>query len=382
MFTAIAALFVAVCSSTGLQAGAQPGDRTPRATVSPYAEVDWENWEQHRANLHTHTTQSDGGLTPDDVIDRYHARGFTVLALTDHDTHGPGSDSEHPQRVKTTWPWKQFARDPDNLGMVAIEGAEVGAHHIGSYFNDYGSVEGYDTPYVWRSSEQVYRLVGEEAEVKAVEETERTLEGIRNRDGLAVMFHPGLYKHPTNWYVRLFRQHDHLVGLEVYNGFVEGDTCPRDRGLWDEVLTALMPDRPVWGFSNDDMHRPDQMGCNYQMLLLPELTTENVREAIGKGRFYFCRVYGDGQTAPVIKSIRLDPKAHTITIEAEGCQDILWVSGGKIVTRGSTFIPEKARGAAHYVRAQLRGEHGYTCTQPFPLTGQVTPVVLKHIVGH
>ena len=75
-------------------------------------------------------------------------------------------------------------------------------------------------------------------------------------------------------------------------------------------------------------------------------------------------------------------ESFDIAIEAEGCQDILWVSGGKIVTRGSTFIPEKARGAAHYVRAQLRGEHGYTCTQPFPLTGQVTPVVLKHIVGH
>ena len=74
-----------------------------------------------------------------------------------------------------------------------------------------------------------------------------------------------------------------------------------------------------------------------------------------------------GQAAPVIKSIRVDPKAHTIAIEAEGCQDILWVSGGKLVARGSPFILERARGAARYVRARIRGEHGYTYTQPFPL---------------
>lgn len=35
--------------------------------------------------LHTHTTKSDGKLTPDEVLRRYRDLGFDFIALTDHD---------------------------------------------------------------------------------------------------------------------------------------------------------------------------------------------------------------------------------------------------------------------------------------------------------
>lgn len=37
-------------------------------------------------DLHTHSTASDGGLAPADLVRMAHARGLTCLALTDHDT--------------------------------------------------------------------------------------------------------------------------------------------------------------------------------------------------------------------------------------------------------------------------------------------------------
>ncbi|HZR26164.1 MAG TPA: PHP domain-containing protein [Vicinamibacterales bacterium] len=37
-------------------------------------------------DLHTHTTASDGRCTPDELVNRAHAAGITVLAVTDHDT--------------------------------------------------------------------------------------------------------------------------------------------------------------------------------------------------------------------------------------------------------------------------------------------------------
>ena len=37
-------------------------------------------------DLHTHTTASDGVLTPEGLVRHAHARGVRVLALTDHDT--------------------------------------------------------------------------------------------------------------------------------------------------------------------------------------------------------------------------------------------------------------------------------------------------------
>ena len=39
---------------------------------NPYAQVDWESDEYHKANLHTHTTRSDGGMAPHTVVDKYH----------------------------------------------------------------------------------------------------------------------------------------------------------------------------------------------------------------------------------------------------------------------------------------------------------------------
>ena len=37
-----------------------------------------------RANLHTHSTLSDGRLTPEQVIEAYASKNYDVLAMTDH----------------------------------------------------------------------------------------------------------------------------------------------------------------------------------------------------------------------------------------------------------------------------------------------------------
>ena len=38
----------------------------------------------HRGNLHTHSTNSDGALAPEEVCRRYQAEGYDFIALTDH----------------------------------------------------------------------------------------------------------------------------------------------------------------------------------------------------------------------------------------------------------------------------------------------------------
>ena len=41
---------------------------------------------QYKANLHCHSTLSDGKLTPDELKAAYKENGYSVLAITDHDT--------------------------------------------------------------------------------------------------------------------------------------------------------------------------------------------------------------------------------------------------------------------------------------------------------
>ena len=38
----------------------------------------------YKANLHTHSTYSDGHLTPLQLKERYQAEGYSILAYTDH----------------------------------------------------------------------------------------------------------------------------------------------------------------------------------------------------------------------------------------------------------------------------------------------------------
>ena len=39
----------------------------------------------YKANLHCHTTVSDGKLTPAEVKEAYKSRGYSIVAYTDHD---------------------------------------------------------------------------------------------------------------------------------------------------------------------------------------------------------------------------------------------------------------------------------------------------------
>lgn len=109
-------------------------NRVRNVKVDPYRTVDWDRVQRHKANLHTHTTVSDGRMPPHQVVDEYHSRGYAVLALTDHN--------------KVTYPWSSFDRwktgnenrDPGTLGMLALSGNELSRHHHTlSLFSDFDS---------------------------------------------------------------------------------------------------------------------------------------------------------------------------------------------------------------------------------------------------
>lgn len=308
---------------------------------NPYQHVDWTKDRQFKANFHTHSNMSDGREAPASVIDLYRDVGYSVLAITDHDILGPDGGERDPKRHQTTWPWQKFGRDPQSLGMVAIEGNEITRnHHIGSYFNDYGDAD--------------------------VNSEHQALTQIGSRGGLAVFFHPGRHEKTVAWYVDFFRRFDHLLGLEVYN---QGDRYPKDRETWDKILSVLSPSRKVWGFSNDDMHKPwDDLGRNWNILILPELSLHEVRRAIENGSFLF--VYSPmGHAAPpppVIKAITVYPESASIYIQTSGHEAIDWISRGEIIGRGERLDFAGLITMDGYVRAKIHGSDGIVVgTQPF-----------------
>ena len=89
----------------------------------------------YKANLHCHTTVSDGHLTPEQVKAAYRAKGYSIIAYTDHNILIPHDDlndenflalngyeinvnQEGSPRQRKTCHMCLVALDPDNLTQV------------------------------------------------------------------------------------------------------------------------------------------------------------------------------------------------------------------------------------------------------------------------
>lgn len=311
--------------------GVEPTEHSVVIT-NPYEDVDWSSWSRHTVNLHTHTTQSDGSLSPSEVVDAYKNLGYTSLAITDHN--------------KYTWPWNKWGRDTLTDGLVAIPGCEPSKHdHVNSFFCDYNGASG---------------------------NIEVTLNSITDKGGLAQINHPGRYSRSVSWYKDLYTRYPALIAMEVYN---QGDRYENDRELWDNLLSQTMPSRSVWATSCDDMHKSDHLGRNRQIVLSAEtqLSLEGVRESLEKGRSFACYdLSGTGENLIIPDSIFVDADTIRVYVEDQDA-DIRWISMGDEVHTGLQLVLSEKDTLGTYVRAEIRGPNdARLLTQPFGLEQAVS----------
>jgi hypothetical protein len=246
-------------------------------------------------------------------------------------------------------------RNPGSLGMIAFPANEISQHHhLGSYFC------------LYEDRDRISSTV------------EESLDSIDEYNGLAVLFHPGRHgaeeSVPTEWYFDIFKHYDHLIGLEAYNSGLRGHQ-PGSIQKWDSILEHLMPDRPVWGFSNDDFHNFSMsvLGRNFNVFLLPELSVQEVRKSMENGSFYFVardEGYYNGPhppDPPEIRSIEVNPRKGTIHIEATNYQFIEWISDGKVIHVGDCINLSDLPDIGNYIRANIYQEKdgALAGTQPF-----------------
>lgn len=361
--------------------------------LNPYENVDWGNYEQHKAALHVHTLQSDGYNNVDSVIRSFRKAGFTILALSDHDKMEPNSQFQrgridwsyfdeiatpYPKDPKpinyplnTTWPWSSFGGpNPKELGMVGIESAEISfKHHMNSFFSDYGS--GYT----------------------AKDENE-LLEEMQKKGGLVIFNHPsspapfsGGGRKSLEWYIEHFNKFpsDFLIGIDI-----TGD-WPGTLALWDQLLARFMPTRPIWGFCTSDMHRLPENPAKWphSIFVSNELSDSSVRKQMVTGQFYSTKATrGDSIEYPTIDAIEYDLEAGTISIKSSNCDTIKWISApeslnpigdlnqselpwpsGRMVHEGFTINYKRTPHIKKFLRAELsrtvNGKVYRTYTNPF-----------------
>lgn len=365
--------------------------------INPYKELDSSTHTQHHANFHQHSTESDGREFPSLIIDQAVDLGVGVFQISDHDSHrkdvgeypkviatnNPDDKYYDPERrhgfYKNTYPYSVYDEDvyfdPEEeknfteLARVGTEG-EFDLNDDAVAENGMVMLEGLEFS---RTHHMIAIDTKADGWPKSDIESDNVYQA--SRDGGFVYFaHPGDFSDETRgrwydpmytpmWYSDMFKKHDNLLGLEVYN---QGNRYTNDEKLWDKVNNSSFSSRPIWAFSGTDSHHEFSMR-NRVMLFLKERTKKEVRNSLSTGNFYVSTAY-KGQTPPDIEDIIVDEEIGTIEIKIDANDfhdEIIWFSGGNVIKRGAVINYKKAVGISGYLRARVMGKGGMSLINPF-----------------
>jgi hypothetical protein len=211
--------------------------------------------------LHCHTTESDGALSPADLVTMYAADGVGALAITDHDLV-----TAQPDGITSKLPGSECSTNNGHvlsLGCSYARGAETNIQNI--------------------------------------------INGIVAAGGYAVLAHP---RWSNGFSLETIQALTGYTGVEIYNsivlsgvGSVNPVTYPGfNLAGWDTLLTDTRKD--IWGFASDDYHDQTSIrGHNRGRLqvFVGSNTPANLLAALAAGNFV-ANVCNDGVT-PGIPSI-------------------------------------------------------------------------------
>ena len=212
-----------------------------------YTDTQGRKW--FKGNLHTHTTESDGKLSPEECYALYKSKGYDFLARTDH--------------------WKVSDAGAYE-GMLLLSGCEY----------DFGSDPG---------AEGVYHIVAlgmeRDPHITRAMTPAEAVEYIHANGGLADIAHPAWSLNAPDQLLRYGRIFDMT---DIYNS-VSG--LPRNARPYSGLIVDMLASRGYYLplIADDDVHFyvPGFDACrSFIMVEAEECTREAILSAIAAKRFY------------------------------------------------------------------------------------------------
>ncbi len=298
--------------TSGIAATAQrTGEETP---VNPF-EIDGD-W--YKANLHTHTTVSDGSVEPGERVREYREGGYDILALTDHE--------------KT--------------------------HDVTPYnTEDFLVISGMETHPKMTDGRAYHFVCLDVPHGLAFEAGETAAERMAKLDELDA---PWIIAHP---YWCGFNVGDLLpfkgaMAVEVYNHVCAGCGRAHSSVHWDDMLQTgwRLPAIAV-----DDVHGPASTAmAGWTMVKAPSLAKDDIMAALKSGAYY-------ASCGPVIEDARIEEGVLKVTCSP--VREIRFISvppvgriiraDGEPLTAAEYALPENAP----YARVEIidaEGRHAWT----------------------
>lgn len=316
----------------------------------------------YKANLHSHSIISDGKLTPPEAKKLYKSRGYSVLALTDHDVmipHGELSDRdflflsgyELEFKESTTFGTPRHC----HLTMIAPEeNAPMAAAHRTKYL--YGNS---------RDWIRKTRILDTDADF----EREYTPESINRAVSLArARGYFVTYNHPA-WSMESFSDissYKNLSAIEITNANSRLQGFPEENSqLYDALLRKGHRVGIIAADDNHNEYPATSRACDsfhaYTVIKAKELSYSAIFEALTKGNYYASEApeiralyYEDGSV-----HLKCSP-AESITFNTATRHTAHFTRRGFDSLGEAVFTPLPDDGYVRITVTDSKGKHAYT----------------------
>jgi predicted metal-dependent phosphoesterase TrpH len=327
-------LLVATLAALGTAAVAS---RSPLASPSVQpGQVAWL-----KGNTHTHTLNSDGDSTPDEVVRWYREHGYNFLVLSDHNylTSVDGLNAVHGAAGQ----------------FLVIRGEEVS--------------DRFDGKAIHLNGLNLNGLVSPQGGTTVTEVVQRNVDAIRAKAGVPHVNHPNF-----QWAITA----DDLVKVrndrlfEIFNGHpmvnnLGGGGAPGLEEMWDRILSS---GKLLYGIAVDDAHHfkdpwspmAARPGRGWVMVRAATLTAGAIVAALERGEFYATTGVELDDYSADATGVRL-----SIRTDAWAKYRVQFVGRGGRLLAETTGSPAaySFKGDEQYVRAKVVESNGRVAwTQP------------------
>lgn len=282
----------------------------------------------YKANLHMHTTISDGQMTPAEVKEEYMKRGYSIVAFTDHEALVPHEDLTDEHFVAITsyeiatnrgavpggFPFEQtyhinlYAKDPKKNISPVFTMSRLWPAHAGNYMSDEAKAVEWPREY---STDSLNALIAR-----------------ANEDGFLVS-----YNHP-NWSLQNYADYAGLQGIwgvEYYNTGCTRAGYPDTMQPIDDLLHL---GKRVFPLATDDAHagkdNPHDCFGGFVMIKAEGLEYGKVMDALEKGNFY-------ASSGPEIKELYLEDGILHVTTSPAAKVEVITERRARWCRRGENL---------------------------------------------
>lgn len=306
-----------------------------------------QNLKWYKGNTHTHTINSDGDSTPEEVTRWYYDNGYNFLVLSDHNV--------------LTKVEELNAKYQKDERFVLIPGEEV----TNKFGNKPLHINGLN----------VEKLIVEQKGESVVDVLQKAVDAIRDANGIPHINHPNF-----GWAITLaeLKQVENYKLFEIYNGhplvnnFGGGDK-PGLEQIWDSILSS---GKLIYGIAVDDAHdfkkplnnNASLPGKGWIFVRTDKLTPNSILKALENGDFY-------ASTGVELNDYQANRQTIKIIIKEQKWSKyrIQFIGKNGRVLNETINNPAvyKIRGNEGYVRARILESNGKMAwTQPVMLKKQ------------